>query len=68
MSADEAYQARIEKDLEQLRIELEPLEAGTVFVFERQQSGDESWRDVTQERITQLRRIMRTYEAILAHL
>ncbi|MBR1328833.1 hypothetical protein [Bradyrhizobium ottawaense] len=57
------YAKGIEKQLEQLRRDLQPLESGSMKLGEREGSG--AWRDVTQEAIDRNRQVIATYEAIL---
>lgn len=57
------YAKGVEKQLDQLRRDLEPLEAGRMKLGERVGSGD--WRDVTQEAIDRNKQVIATYEAIL---
>ncbi|PPQ14276.1 hypothetical protein CV770_37955 [Bradyrhizobium sp. AC87j1] len=57
------YAEGVEKQLEQLRRDLEPLESGRMKLGERE--GSNAWRDVTQEAIDRSRQVIATYEAIL---
>lgn len=57
------YAEGVEKQLEQLRRDLEPLESGRMKLGERE--GSNAWRDVTQEAIDRNRQVIATYEAIL---
>ncbi|AJA62532.1 MULTISPECIES: hypothetical protein [Bradyrhizobium] len=57
------YARGIEKQLEQLRKDLEPLESGRMTLGEREGSG--AWVDVTQEAIDRNKQVIATYEAIL---
>ncbi|HEX9211242.1 MAG TPA: hypothetical protein VF901_12095 [Bradyrhizobium sp.] len=47
------YAKGVEKQLEQLRRDLEPLESGRMKLGERE--GSSAWRDVTQEAIDRRR-------------
>lgn len=57
------YAKAVEKQLEQLRRDLEPLESGRMKLGERE--GSSAWRDVTQEAIDRNKQVIATYEAIL---
>lgn len=57
------YAEGVEKQLEQLRRDLEPLESGRMKLGERE--GSNAWRDVTQETIDRNKQVIATYEAIL---
>ncbi|MET3299677.1 hypothetical protein [Bradyrhizobium diazoefficiens] len=57
------YAKGVEKQLDQLRRDLEPLESGRMRLGEREGSG--AWRDVTQEAIDRNKQVIATYEAIL---
>ena len=58
-----AYAKGVEADIDQLKKDLQPLEAGTMRVGER--VGNGAWTDVTQEAIDRNKRAIATYEAIL---
>jgi hypothetical protein len=62
----EAYASGVEAELEQLKKDLRPLEAGQITLGER--TGGGPWRDVTQEAIARNKQAIRTYEAILKDL
>ena len=62
MSMWQDYLAGVEKDLQQLRADLEPLVNGEMKLGER--VGHGQWRDVTQDRIDHINRTIETYERI----
>ncbi len=62
MSMWQDYLARVQKDLEQLRADLAPLVGGEMKLRERLGNGE--WRDVTQDQIDHLNRVIDTYERI----
>lgn len=60
------YADGVEKQLDQLRRDLEPLESGRMKLGERE--GNNAWRDVTQEAIDRNKQVIATYEAILKNV
>jgi hypothetical protein len=62
----EGFIRRCEEQLEQLRTQLAPLESGNMTIGSRR--GNEAWRDITQERIEQIRLNIDNYEAIIERL
>jgi hypothetical protein len=70
MSTD-AYMRQIEADLKQIREALALLESAQMHLSAREMSAQESnspWRNVTQRWIAHQKRMIATYETILAAL
>ena len=62
------YMRRIEeRDLAELRRQLQPLESGEMHLAERK-CGATEWTDITQQQIEMLMRSIASYETILAEL
>ena len=55
---------QIEVELADLRKNLAPLESGKVKLSSRTENGP--WEDITQQAIDRNKRVIQTYEAILA--
>lgn len=58
------YARGVEADIAKIKEYLTPLEAGEMKLGSRE--GDGPWRDVTQNAIDRERRVLQTYERILA--
>jgi hypothetical protein len=65
MSTD-AHMRQIEADLKQIREALAPLESGQMHLSERE--GNSPWKHVPQRWIAHHKRVIATYETILAAL
>jgi len=64
--AKEAQAHKTEADLKQIREALAPLESGQMHLSERE--NIRAWRNVTERWITHHKRLIETYETILAAL
>ena len=58
-----AFAASLKPELEEFRIQLEPLESGSMTISRREHGGD--WEDITQDHIAFLKHAIGTFEDLI---